>query len=129
MRRAVARAHLCTRLKHYRRAKLRLVWLKKASWCAADRTSNTTTFFMVHFLENTKILRENNVYFYLCISLVQWWKFYYIYIFFTQRATHLTDWKETWMMEQSFSDVLNYRLINLKHFASIFFLTQDNFMC
>ena len=57
--------------------------IKKASRCAADRTSKTT-FFIFHFLYNTKILRENHVY----LWLVQWWKLYYIYIFFTQRTTN-----------------------------------------
>ena len=59
--------------------------IKKASRCAADRTSKTT-FFIFHFLYNTKILRENHVYLFV-IWLVQWWKLYYIYIFFTQRTT------------------------------------------
>ena len=59
--------------------------IQKASRCAADRTSKTT-FFIFHFLCNTKIVRENHVYLFV-IWLVQWWKLYYIYIFFTQRTT------------------------------------------
>ena len=35
--------------------------IKKASRRAADRTSKTTTFFIFHFLQNTKILQENHV--------------------------------------------------------------------
>ena len=86
MRRPIGRACLCTRLKRWRRAKKSTPCLiKKASRCAADRTSKTTTFFIFHFLCNTKILQENHVY--LFIWLVQWWKLHYIYIFFTQRTT------------------------------------------
>ena len=47
MRRTILRA----RLKHWRRAKKSTPCLiKKASRCAADRTSKTTTFFIFHFL-------------------------------------------------------------------------------
>ena len=35
--------------------------IKKASRRAADHTSKTTTFFIFHFLQNTKILQENHV--------------------------------------------------------------------
>ena len=88
MRCAIACARLCTRLKCYRHAKKSTPCLiKKASRCAADRTSKTT-FFIFHFLCNTKIVRENHVYLFV-IWLVQWWKLYYIYIFFTQRTTDL----------------------------------------
>ena len=59
--------------------------IKKGSIYAVDRTSKTTTFFIFHFLFNIKILRENHVYLFV-IWLVQWWKLYYIYIFFTQRT-------------------------------------------
>ena len=87
MRRAIALARLCTRLKHWKRAKRSTSYLiKKASRCATDRTSKTTTFFIFRFLYNTKILPENHVYLFV-IWLVQWWKLYYIYIFFTQRTT------------------------------------------
>ena len=87
MRRAIALARLCTRLKHWKRAKRSTSCLiKKASRCATDRTSKTTTFFIFRFLYNTKILPENHVYLFV-IWLVQWWKLYYIYIFFTQRTT------------------------------------------
>ena len=87
MRRAIARTHLFTCLKHLGRAKKSTPCLiKKASRCAVDRTSKTTTFFIFHFLYNTKFLRENHVYLFV-IWLVQWWKLYYIYIFFTQRTT------------------------------------------
>ena len=51
MRPAIARARLCTRLKHWRRAKKSTPCLiKKASRCAADRTSKTTKFLIFHFL-------------------------------------------------------------------------------
>ena len=51
MRRAIARARLRTRLKHWRRAKNSMPCLiKKASRCVADRTSKTTSFLFFHFL-------------------------------------------------------------------------------
>ena len=87
MRHAIACAYVCTCLKHQWHAKKHVPCLiKKASRCVADCTSKTTTFFIFHFLYNTKILRENHVYLFV-IWLVQWWKLYYIYIFFTQRMT------------------------------------------
>ena len=100
MRHAITDACLWTRLKHWRHAnKSTPYFIKKASRCAADCTSKTAAFFIFHFLYNTKILRENHVYLFV-ISLVQWWKLYCIYSFFTQRTTD--NIKETWMMEQSF---------------------------
>ena len=91
LRHVIAHARLGTRLKRYRRAKKSMPCLiKKVSRCAADRTSKT--FFIFHFLYNTKILRENHVYLFV-IWLVQWWKLYYIYIFFTQRTTDLNRLK------------------------------------
>ena len=57
--------------------------IKKASRCAADRTSKTTTFFISQFLWNTKILQKNHVY-----LLFHWFSGENcIYIFFTQRTT------------------------------------------
>ena len=51
MRRAIARARLHTRLKHWRGAKISTPYLiKKASRRVADRTSNITTFLIFHFL-------------------------------------------------------------------------------
>ena len=77
MRHAIACACLCACLKHWRHAKKSTPYLiKKASRCAADCTSKTTTLFIFHILYNTKILRENQMYLFV-ISLVQWWKFYY----------------------------------------------------
>ena len=52
--------------------------IKTDSRCAADHTSKTT-FFILHFPHNTKILRENQVSLFV-IWLVQWWKLYCIYI-------------------------------------------------
>ena len=36
--------------------------IQKASRCAADRMPKTATFFIFHFLQNTKILLENYVF-------------------------------------------------------------------
>ena len=127
MRRAITRTCLCTHLKPLRCAKKSMPCLiKKASRCAADCMSKTTVFFIFYFLYNTKILRENNVY--LFIWLVQWWKLYYIYIFFTQRMTDFDrlEKKHEWW-NNHFSDVFTYYL-NLEHFASFFFLAKDSFM-
>ena len=87
MRRAIACTCLSTHLKHERCAKKSTPSLIKKAWrCVADRTSKTLTFFIFHFLWNTKILQENHAYLFV-ISLVQGLKLYYIYIFFTQRMT------------------------------------------
>ena len=86
MRCAIERARLCTLLNIRDVLKKSMPCLiKKVSRCAADRTSKTTTFFIFHFLKNTKILRKNHLY--LFISFFQWWKLCYIYIFFIQRTT------------------------------------------
>ena len=62
MRRAIARARLCTHLIYQRRAKDSTPFLiKKTSRCAANRTSKTTTFSIAHFLQKTNILHENHV--------------------------------------------------------------------
>ena len=95
MRRAIACACLCTRLKHLRRAKKNMPCLiKKVSRCAADRTSKTGTFFIFQrsCKKLSKIILENHTHLFV-ISLIQWWKLYYIYIFFTQRATDVNRWK------------------------------------
>ena len=101
--------------------------LQKASRCAADCKSKTTMLFIFHFLYNSEILWENFVYLFF-ISFVQWWKLYYIFSFFTWRTTDIERIKkkhEWW--NNRFPDVLTYRL-NLKNFASPFFLIRDNFM-
>ena len=87
MRCAIARAHLCLCLKRGRPAKKSTPCLiKKASRCVTDHASKTTTFFIFRFLYNAKILQENLVYLFV-IWLVQWWKLYYVYIFFSQKTT------------------------------------------
>ena len=71
MRRAIARARLCARLKDWRRAKkARLVWLRKL------QDVRQIARLKQQLLWNTNILRENQVYLFV-ISLVQWWKLYY----------------------------------------------------
>ena len=101
--------------------------IQKASRRVSDHTSKTTMLFIFHFLYNTKILRENHTYLFF-ISLVQWWKLYYIFIFFTKRTTDFNRIKkkhEWW--NNRFSDVFIYRL-SLKNSASLFFSIQDNFV-
>ena len=77
MKRVITCTPLCACLKPCRHAKKsRPCLIKKASRCAADCTSKITTFFIFHFLSNTKILRENHVY--LCyfigsvVKIVLW---------------------------------------------------------
>ena len=80
--RAVALAGLCTRLKHWTRAKRNTSCLIKKAWrCATDRTSKTTTSFVFYITQRSyeKIMC-------IVIWLVQWWKLYYIYIFLIQRT-------------------------------------------
>ena len=89
---------------------------KKVSRCAADCTSKTT-FFISHFL--TKILRKKSCVF--VISLVQWWKLYYIYIFFTQRTTDFDKLKRnmndgTIVFLTSLLSVLTWKILLLFSF-------------
>ena len=122
VRRAIARARLCTRLctrlKLSRRAKKSTPCLIKTdSRCAADHTSKTT-FFILHFPHNTKILRENQVSLFV-IWLVQWWKLYCIYIFFTQRTIDFHRLKRN-MNDGTIIFLTSYWL-NLKHLLLFFF--------
>ena len=105
---AITRARFCTRLK--------TETCKKVSRCAADCTSKTT-FFISHFL--TKILRKKSCVF--VISLVQWWKLYYIYIFFTQRTTDFDKLKRnmndgTIVFLTSLLSVLTWKILLLFSF-------------
>ena len=79
----------------------------------ANHTSKTTTFFIFHLLQNTKILRENHVY-----LLFHWFSG-------ENCITFTFSSHKGWQI--NFSDVFTYRF-NLKNFASLFFLIQDNFM-
>ena len=100
--------------------------IKKASRCAADRTSKTTTFFIFNFLCNTKIFQENHVYLFV-IWLVKWWKLYilYLHVPYTKDNRLWQIKKKHGWWNNLFSDVF---IAFLKHFASLFFLTKDNFM-
>ena len=125
MRHVIARAHLCTCLKRWRRAKKSTPCLiKKASKCVTDYTSKTTIFFIFRFLYNTKILRENHVYCYLIGSVVK--IVLYLHLLYTKdsRLWQIKKKHEWW--SNRFSDFFTYCL-NLKHFASLFFLAKDNF--
>ena len=80
MRYATTRACLYTHLKHLRGAKKSMPCLiQKASRCAADCTSKTTTLFIFHFLYNTKILRENLVFIYFIGSVVKIVLYFYFF--------------------------------------------------
>ena len=117
----IALARLCTRLKHWKRAKRSTSYLiKKASRCATDRTSKTT-FFIFRFLYNTKILRENHMYCYLIGSVVK--IVLHLHFLYTKdgRLRQIKKKHEWW--NNRFSDVLTYCL-NLKYFASLFFLAK-----
>ena len=99
--------------------------IKKASRCAADRTSKTTTFFIFHFLGNTKILWENCVCLLFIGSVVK--TILYLHFLYTEdnRLPQIKKKHKWW--HNRFSDVFTYPF-NLWHFASLFFLTKDNFM-
>ena len=63
MRRAIARARLCARLKHLRCAKKSTSCLiKKASRRAADRTSKTARFFIFHSVKHKDIKRKSCIF-------------------------------------------------------------------
>ena len=63
MRCMITSACLCMCLKHYRRAKKSMPCLiKKASWCAADCTSKTTTFYYLSLSIKHKDLTRKSVY-------------------------------------------------------------------
>ena len=126
MRRAIARARLYTRLKQRHAKKSTPCLIQKASRCAADRTPRTITLFIFHFLHNTKILREHHMYLFF-ISLVQCWKLYYIFIFFTERTTDFERIKKKHEWWNNRFSVFTDRL-SLKKSASLFFPIQDNFM-
>ena len=97
---------------------------KKASRCATDHTSKTT-FFIFCFLYNTKILQKNHVYCYLIGSVVK--IALYLHFLYTKDDTLRQIKKKHEWWNNCFSDVFTYCL-NLKHFASLFFLAKDNFM-
>ena len=125
MRHAIACAHLCTRIKHERHAKKAcLVWLKKL------RGVQQITYLKQHFLSPTfcKMRRSYMKIMCICYFICSVVKIA-LYLHFTYKKD---DWlqqikkKHEWW-NNCFSDVLTYCL-NLKNFASLFFLIQDNFM-
>ena len=78
-----------------------LVWLKRLQGVRQIAHLKQQRFLSFTFYK-TQRSYEKIVYLFV-ISLVQWWKLYYIYISFTQRTTDFDRLKkETWMMEQSF---------------------------
>ena len=125
MRRAIARARLYKRLKRQRRAKKSTPCLiKKASRCAADRTSKTT-LFVFHFYITQRSYEKI-----MCIYLLFDWfsgENCIISTLFLHKGRQTQVKKKHEWCNNRFSDVFTYCL-NLKHFASLFFLTKDNFM-
>ena len=83
MRHAIACAYLYTCLKHYRHAKKSIPTLiQKASRCAADRTSKTTTLFSFTFYKTQRSYKKI-----MCIYFLFHWfsgeivlYFYFLYI-------------------------------------------------
>ena len=124
MRRAIARARLCTRLKTRDvLKKAHLFWLKKPQ-AAADGTSKTTTFFIFHFYITQRSYEKI-----MCIYLLFDWfsgENCITFTFFYTKDDRLRQIKKKheWCNNR-FSDVF---CLNLKHFASLFFLTEDNFI-
>ena len=85
MRHAIARTCFCTHLKHYKHAKKAcLVWLKSFRLSVRSHVYNNNVFYLPLSIKYKDLTRKSCVF---VISLVQWWKLYYIYIFFTQRTT------------------------------------------
>ena len=64
----------------------------------ADHTSKTF-FYLSLSIKHKDLMRKSDVF---IISLVQWRKLYYIYIFFTQRTKDFDKLKRNMKMEQSF---------------------------
>ena len=122
---ASADACLCIRLKRQRHAKKNKPCLiKKASRCAADRTSKTTTFFIFHFLVTQRSYGKI-----MCIYLLFDWfsgENCIIFTFSLHKGQQIKKKHERW--NNRFSDVFTYCL-NLKYFASLFFPTKDNCIC
>ena len=84
MRHAIARARLCTHLKRWRRVKkAHLVWLKKLQ--GVQKIARLKQ----HFLSFVFYITQRSYEKIMCIViwLGQWWKLYYICIFFTERMT------------------------------------------
>ena len=127
MRRAIARTHLFTCLKHLGRAKKSTPCLiKKASRCAVDRTSKTTTFFIFHI--NAKVLRENHMYLFF-ISLVQWWKLYYIYISFTQRTADFDRLKKRNMDDRTIVFLTSFLITLTSNILLLFYFWHKTISC
>ena len=126
MTRAIACACLCTHPKHYRCEKKSMPCLiKKASRCAADHMSKTTTFFIFRFYKIQRSYEKIMCICYLIGSVVK--IVLYLYFLYTkdERLQQIKKKHEWW--NNCFSYVFTYCL-NLKTFASLFFLIQDNFM-
>ena len=105
MRHAIARTCFCTHLKHYRHAKKAcLVWLKSFRLSVRSHVYNNNVFYLPLSIKYKDLTRKSCVF---VISLVQWWKLYYIYIFFTKRTTDFNKLK--WNMNKKSS--LLYRVI------------------
>ena len=96
-----------------------LCLIQKASRCAATCTSKTATLFIFHFLYNTKILRENHVYF-----LFHWFsgETCIIFLFFLHKK-----WQTSKKLKRNMNDgiivFLTSSCLNLKNFA--FFCLSD----
>ena len=126
MRRAITRTCLCTHLKPLRCAKKSMPCLiKKASRCAADCMSKTTVFLSFTFYITQRSYEKI-----MCIYLFDWFSGENCIIF----TFSLHKGRQTWQIKEKhewwnncFSDVFTHCL-NLKHFASLFFLTKDNFI-
>ena len=122
MRRAIARARLCTCLKHQRRAKKSSPCLiQKASRCAEDRTSKSTLLSFTLYKAHRSYKKI------VCIYLLfHWFRVKIvlcIYIFFTQRTTDFNRLKRN-MNDGTIFLLTSYCLINPKIFGSLFFLIR-----
>ena len=84
---AIAHAYICTRLKHERCAKKSTPCLIKKLQGVRQIARRNKVFHLSKLFERETfkdLTRKSCVF---VISLIQWWKLYHIYIFFTQSTT------------------------------------------
>ena len=103
--------------------KARLVWLKKV-----QGVRQIARLKQQHFLSFVFYITQRSYEKITCIViwLVQWWKLLYLHFLYTKDGRLWQIAKKHEWLSNRFSDFFTYCL-NLKHFASLFFLAKDNF--
>ena len=101
--------------------------IKKALRCAADHMSKKQHFLSFTFYKHKDLTRKSYIFIrHFIVSVVK--IALYLHFLYTKdgRLQHIKMKHEWW--KNRFSDFFTY-CINLKNFASLFFLIQDNFSC